>query len=107
MKILDNGQRVQCRVMIIGSYRGETFVYEDPKESDGSQYIWKESNDPSEFWWSEGNMACDCNRIEFMPEHLQKQHSGECGHEIKIQSITPVEGVDLPTLQLNEGEETL
>lgn len=44
----------------------------------------------SEFWWMEGNMACDCNRrVEFArasddprptdDPHLNKLLGGECG----------------------------
>lgn len=90
MKKIDNN-RVQCRVVIKGEYNGEAFTYTDPEDSDGSQFIWLEDNDPSSYWWNNGNMGCDCNRISFMPKHLQDLHGGECGHTIKLFSVTPIE----------------
>lgn len=96
MKVIDE-KIVQCRVVIEGEYNGEKFTYTDPEGSDGSQFIWLEDNDPSTYWWTEGNYACDCNRHEFLPPHLQEIHNGECGHEIKIFKVTPIEK-ELPEL---------
>lgn len=103
MKLLDDGKRIRCRVRIEGTFLGMPWFYEDPQDSDGSQVIWVEENDPSDFWWREGNMACDCNRYEFLPGNLQAIHSGDCGHEIMIDTIIPIEGERLPVLYLNES----
>lgn len=98
MKVLEDG-RVNCRVQIIGRFNGELFTYTDP-EDQMSQYIWPDG-DPSTFWWEEGNMACDCNRRRFLPEHLKAQVKEECGRRIDIISITPLED-NLPILVLEQ-----
>lgn len=107
MHIIDKGtdsERIVCRVMIIGTYKGEMFVYQDGPDNEGSQYYWvKDNMDPSTFWWTDGNMACDCNRSAFLPEHLYKLHGGGCGHEIKFDRIIPIEGENLPILILDES----
>ena len=87
MKTLDNG-KVQCRCRITGTYKGKTFVYTDPEGSDGSQFI-DDSGDPSTYWWTEGNFACDCNRSEFLPDEFG--HDGECGNSIVIKKIECVD----------------
>ena len=102
MKILDDG-RIQGRVRIIGSYHGNQFEYIDPDNCDGSQY-WNSTEhngyEPSEFWWSEGNMSCDCNRGFLIGKTL------ECGNEIRIDRIECIEETEqgLPALVLNESE---
>jgi hypothetical protein len=100
MKVIDK-DRVQCRVVIEGEFNGEKFTYTDTENSDGSQFIWLEENDPSTYWWTEGNYACDCNRVEFLPAHLKDLHDGECGHRIKLFSVTPIEK-ELPTLIIEQ-----
>lgn len=130
MRVLDDG-RIECRVRIRGTFRGEPFEYVDPDGQDvdgdeqhGSQFIWpagvvsdiENGPDPSTWWWSEGNMGCDCNRDYLLPEHMRKllpkrsnspdEDGCLCGHEILIDSIEPVEcgpnGERLPSLFLNE-----
>lgn len=99
----DGNVRIQCRVRIEGEYDGIPFVYEDPLESEGSQFFWIDGEtDPSTYWWTEGNMACDCNRIGFMPAELQKLHPGGCGEAIHLRKIIPLEGENLPVLNLDE-----
>lgn len=105
MIILPDG-RIQCRVKIIGSYRGEKFEYIDPENSDGSQFF-SEDGDPSTYWWSEGNYSCDCNRSEFLSEELfgkWEKNSGinECGDEILIDEIVPLDYPDGRILKLDE-----
>ena len=97
MQKLDDG-RINCRVKITGTYKGKPFEYIDPEGVEGSQYIWPDG-DPSTFWWAEGNMACDCNRSYFLPEEWGV--SNECGDEILIDTIVPVD-YDGPSLELNE-----
>jgi hypothetical protein len=99
MKVLEDG-RIQCRVRIPGEYKGERFVYEDKEGDDGSQYIWPDG-DASQYWWQDGNFSCDCNRWGFLPEHLKKVHDGKCGHEIILFRIIPIEGDNLPILELD------
>ena len=100
-----NSIQVRCRIE--GTYKGEEWVYEDP-EGYGSQYIHVEEDtgilDPYTFWWSHGNFSCDCNRYRFLPEKMQAQIEDEeqCGKEIRIRRIIPLEGDNLPVLELNE-----
>lgn len=98
--IIHNDGVVQCRVRITGTYQGKPFTYEDPPDDQGSQF-YHPDGDPSEFWWSEGNMACDCNRgayvgIKDMP----------CGDTICIDVIAPID-YDAPPLILNESAKEL
>jgi hypothetical protein len=111
MTVLGDG-RIRCRVKITGTFRGRVWEYVDPEDSEGSQFIWPEDEDgnvdPSQFWWSEGNMGCDCNRRSFLPDEM-KDEIGEiqCGDLIKIDEIIPVErgpnGEELPSLELWES----
>jgi hypothetical protein len=53
---------LRSRLQIIGVFEGEKFEYRTPDAwplPDGGL-----SED--EFWWSEGNMSCDCNRCVFV-----------------------------------------
>ena len=103
MKKLDDG-RIRCRVKIVGTYNGKPFEYIDPEDSEGSQFYWPPDKDnpeyePSESWWSVGNMSCDCNRCEYVGVDL------DCGHTIFIDRIKCIEDTDviLPPLILNES----
>lgn len=111
MKLLDDG-RIQVRVRITGTFRGERWEYVDPDDRDGSQFIWPKdkcwSDDEivSRYWWYDGNMSCDCNRWKFLPSHLQELCPEEnCGEEICIDRIEPVEGDTSLVLVLNDTEE--
>ncbi len=107
MKLLNQGtdsERIQVRCRIEGSFMGTKFTYEDPKENDGSQFIYVKENDPSYFWWTDGNFGCDCNRVKFLPPELKQLFINECGNLILIDRIIPLEGDDLPVLELNESE---
>lgn len=96
---------VQCRVKITGTFRGIPFEYIDPPDYDGSQFLWSDG-DKSFYWWSYGNMACDCNRVKFLPEELKplilkrtsENYADEpfvddplCGYEILIDRIEPID----------------
>lgn len=104
--LIDEGtesERIVCRVRIHGSYNGVEFVYEDDEET-FSQFIWTKDNDPSEFWWSDGNYSCDCNRRNFLPEHLKITLPDDtCGCRILIEKIVPIDE-SLPELYINETE---
>ncbi len=97
MKVLPDGT-IRCRARITGSYRGYAWVYEDPPNAEGSQYIHPDG-DPSTFWWAQGNLACDCNRARFVPEKWGIEE--ECGDEILIDKIECLD-YDGPVLELNE-----
>lgn len=86
---------INCRVTITGTYKGKTFTYIDAEGEPGSQFI-HAGNDPSTFWWSEGNFACDCNRGQFVGLDLP------CGDAVLIDSIVPLDP-SLPSLFLNES----
>ena len=105
MKKVDIGtdfEKIICRIRITGQYLGVPFVYEDPEDYEGSQFIWTKDMDPSSYWWREGNMGCDCNRVRFLPENLRHHHGEKCGHEIKFIKIEPLEGDGLPILEFDE-----
>lgn len=95
MKLIEQGttsERIIAKCRIHGEYLGVPF------EFDSENYYWThDNNDPSTRWWVDGNMACDCNRVNFLPTELRSQHYGQCGHEIILTKIVPLEG-DLPTL---------
>lgn len=101
--------RIRYRVKIIGTFRGLPWEYHDPEGTE-SQFLWIEDNDPSEYWWSEGSMSCDCNRIRFLPKEMQdiliaEKGDNLCGGcEINIDRIEPLEGNNLPSLILNESQ---
>lgn len=99
MKVLEDG-RIQCRVRITGTYKGQPFEYVDPEGEDGSQFI-QPDGDPSTYWWSEGNFGCDCNRYYLLPEEWGVTDEN-CGHMIKIDMIQPID-YDGPTLHLQES----
>ncbi len=101
-------RRVNCRVRIEGSYRGEPFVYVDPPGV-ASQFVWLDGvfnrdpgnpMDPSTYWWSEGNYCCDCNRASFLPGGPELP----CGETIRIDRIVPLDP-RLPELNPDEYRE--
>lgn len=99
-----DNERIVCRVRIEGTFRGEKWTYEDP-EGVESQYIWVKDNDPSIYWWTEGTMSWDGNRWQFLPKEMQALlPEDNDGIEIKIDTITPIEGEGLPILYLNESK---
>lgn len=99
MQVLEDG-RIRCRVRITGTYQGRGFNYVDPEGVNGRQFI-EPDGDPSTFWWSEGNMSCDCNRAALLPPEWNV--SRECGDEICIERIEPID-YDGPVLELNETQ---
>lgn len=98
MRLIDQGtsnERIIANCKVTGEYKGIPF------ESTTENYFWThEENEPSAYWWREGNMACDCNRVQFLPESLREQHNGKCGGEIYIWEIIPLEG-NLPILKVD------
>lgn len=48
-------------------------------------YDWSFSEEGLDFYWKEGNLACDCNRcLEIMEKCDAKFPDMKCGHEIKL-----------------------
>lgn len=128
MKVLDDG-RLQVRVKITGTFRGQPWEYTDPDTREGSQFLWPPgSHDDygddeinarewgnSYYWWASGNLACDCNRAKFLPPEMFFALYGvsieemtlsdfRCGDEILIDEIVPIEGDIRPALCLNETD---
>jgi hypothetical protein len=98
--------QLRCRVRISGVCDGRTFLHEDPEDPEKwSQFIHAPDEPgkwpaPSHFWWAEGNMCCDCNRVRFVPWIEDKDHP--CGDDrVHINSIMPFDK-HLPSLNLNE-----
>jgi len=56
------------------------------RNSDGAQIVDVPSHKPrytwaDEFWWTEGNMGCDCNRaLCWTRAHGEPDADDECGH---------------------------
>ncbi len=103
MKVI-GPNRLQVRVKITGTLYGNPFEWSDPPGSDGQQFISPAPDsdgniDISEYWWAEGNMSCDCNRLKYAgvtpethPDFYDKDGSGLCGERIRINCIVPLEG---------------
>lgn len=88
-------ERIVAKVKVTGEYQGVSF------EAESTNYYWvNENNEPSRFWWDEGNMSCDCNRVAFLPEAIREKHPGDCGHTITVFRIIPLEGDNLPIIDL-------
>lgn len=89
----------QYRVRVIGTYKGDSFTYEDPPDSKGDSFVWNNGGiiDPSSFWWSGGNIGCDCNRCEYVGQSL------ECGDQVKVDIVEPLDE-NWPTLILGESD---
>lgn len=103
--------RVQARCRITGTFRGKPWEYVDPPGAAGAQWIdldYYGDVDPSTYWWSEGNFACDCNREMFLPddmaENLPTGGESRCGELIHIDRIVPIDRPDLPALILGEDD---
>lgn len=94
----------QIRVRINGTFRGVPWQYEDHPDDKGSQFVYMGSEqEVSEYWWSDGNFSCDCNRERFLPDELRKLYSGGCGDQIHIDRIVPLDP-KFPTLVLGEDD---
>lgn len=102
-----HNESIPYRIRIEGSYKGTPWVYEDPPGTKSSFY-WPEDNDPSDFWWRDGNMSCDCNRTRFLPANITKDWTEDnftqCGGDILIKRIIPIDDSTIPILELNEEE---
>lgn len=57
----------------------------------------------SEYWWSEGNGGCDCNRRRFIyPDQEVDDESDRCGEEIHIRALESMDPL-VPSLILGEN----
>lgn len=104
------------RVKIIGTYKGKFWEYIDPPNRAGTafafapgEYFDNEDWEPSEFWFSQGNFSCDCNRSRLLPADMQKDFDPDnimCTETIMIDRIEPIEqpiaGFAIPPIVLNE-----
>lgn len=84
-----------CLARIDGTFRGIPFSYIG---AEGTQdYIWwRGSEDTPYCYWIGGNYSCDCNRHRFLPPELQALRTAdECGDEINITRVVPLEGATL------------
>ncbi len=105
------------RARIIGSYQDKPFVGEG--WAGIGDKLDEEARHNAEYWWSEGNGGCDCNRIEYTgltaetaPElfHLagQPYEDGSmceethvrCGSSICLDRIEPIDNPSIPTIKL-------
>lgn len=100
-------ERIRFRVRITGTFQGKPFTYEDPPGDCGHGFeTWEEpTRTPQgkiligEYWWTEGNFACDCNRSTFIGAKLS------CGDEICIDRIDAIDRDDVEPLVLSESPE--
>ena len=106
----DHVKPTSYRIKIVGSFDGTGFTYED-KPGMANGFWHPEFNDPSSYWWKEGNMACDCSRFRFLPDDMKSRLTPEemttCGCRIIIKTISSVDNPDIPTMELNEQEDIL
>lgn len=101
------------RVKITGTYRGQSWEYIDSPDGEGSAFVYapgeyfgNEEWLPGDYWFSEGNFSCDCNRGRFVFGDKYDCDNAQCGREINIDRIEPIEqpipGVVLPPIVLDE-----
>ena len=81
-------------VLIEDTRTGEKRTYKHQVER---QYAYREDDGSfSDFWWSEGNASCDCNRYRFFHAYDGLSTSEErptCGYDrFRIVSITDPDG---------------
>ncbi len=82
-----------ARAKFTGTYNGKSFEYTDPEGEEGSIYL----SEFTEFYWSEGNFSCDCNRA-----YLVGEEDLPCGETIQIQRIEPVVPGEFEAIELGE-----
>mgnify|MGYP007031192178 CR=1 FL=1 len=62
-------------------FQGKGYSFID----DHSAYTYDGADEPSPYWWEEGNGDCDCNRSLFIREHCDKEFPEmECGDTIEL-----------------------
>ena len=62
-------------------FDGKDYTFID----DHSDFDYEGADEPSPYWWEEGNGACDCNRSLFIKRECDgKFPEMECGDSIKL-----------------------
>lgn len=68
-------------IKITLKYKNKVYTFID----DHSDYNFDGVDIPSEFWWEEGNGACDCNRSLFIQRHCDPTFPEmKCSNEIEL-----------------------
>jgi hypothetical protein len=75
------------KVRVAWRWGDKSGVYETPDSSPSFLHIDEEYGGYSDFWWEEGNGACDCNRASMFLGIEDKP----CGNEIEIESIDVID----------------
>ncbi len=93
--------RVTCRIRNNATgeirERAEECVWEDENG-------WNDEPGPSTFWWSDGNMACDCNRSTLF--HGEEDHDDSCtDNRYAIELVNPKTGATFYTEFQTAGED--
>lgn len=71
-------------IKVVLRYEGTDYIFID----DHSSFNYDGADEPSSFWWEEGNGACDCNRSLFIQRHCYENFKEmPCGDEIKLISL--------------------
>jgi hypothetical protein len=83
-------KHVTFRAKITLIHNGQTIVYEDP-ENEKSGVMFDSGQAFDEYYWCEGNMACDCNLGRFVG-HINMS----CGETIEVLNVEAIG--DLPDI---------
>lgn len=102
---------VHCPIRIHWSYSGQSGIADHQAIAMVDEYTHEWCL--SEYWWTEGNGSCDCNRGSFIgltyeefPELFHEEHHDDpkCGDKIiisRLESLDPL----IPSLELPEGDD--
>lgn len=93
------------RCKIEGTCKGERFLYQD-QGLDKSGIYFPNDKGREYFYWQQGNMSCDCNRIRFISGGVIVGWDADgfpCGETIRIDKISPIDDDTIPIIELNES----
>jgi len=83
MSLPEKQKKKKLHIKIKLKYKGNTYEFID----DHSKFTFEMSDEPSEYWWKEGNGACDCNRSLFIKRYCDNNFPEmECGDDIELLS---------------------
>jgi hypothetical protein len=73
----------KLHIKIVLEYKGKRYEFID----DHSSFTFDGADTPSDYWWEEGNGACDCNRALYINRNCDKEFPEmTCGDTIDLVS---------------------